>query len=87
VLQSRRPRWNKKAQSLILDFHGRCSKASVQNFQLDLATGERPDDRTKQGEPEILFGKTGTNRFVLDYKHPLGMAQAFAIALTTNLWQ
>jgi len=88
LLESRKPRWNSRLKSLILDFHGRCSKASIQNFQLDLATGEGSDEGCpKLGEPEILFGKTGPNRFALDYKHPLGMAQAFAIALTTNLWQ
>jgi len=88
LLESRRPRWNSRLKSLVLDFHGRCSKASVQNFQLDLATGEGGDeDCPKLGEPEILFGKTGPNSFALDYKHPLGMAQAFAIALSTNLWQ
>jgi len=88
LLESRRPRWNSRLKSLVLDFHGRCSKASVQNFQLDLATSEGSDeDCPKLGEPEILFGKTGPNSFALDYKHPLGMAQAFAIALSTNLWQ
>jgi hypothetical protein len=86
-LESRRPRWNKRLNSLILDFHGRCSKASVQNFQLDWVSGEEDVETVKQGEPEILFGRTGNDEFVLDYKHPLGMAQAFAIALTTNVWQ
>jgi hypothetical protein len=85
-LKSRRPRWNKRMRTLILDFHGRCSKASVQNFQLDLATGDE-SRKAPRGEPEVLFGRTGADRFVLDYRSPLGMAQAFAIALTTNPWQ
>jgi hypothetical protein len=88
LLESRRPTWNARLKSLMLDFHGRCSKASIQNVQLDLVTGEEfEDDPPKSGEPELLFGKTGLSTFVLDYRHPLGMAQAFAIALTTSMWR
>jgi hypothetical protein len=87
-LESRRPSWNDRLKSLTLDFRGRCSKASIQNVQLDLVTGEEfDDDPPKKGEPEFLFGKTGLSTFVLDYRHPLGTAQAFAIALTTNQWR
>jgi hypothetical protein len=82
-LESRRPRWNQRLRSLTLDFHGRATEAAVQNFQLDLATA---DSDEADGEPELLYGKVGENKFVLDYKHPLGMAQAFAIALTTAEW-
>jgi len=88
LLESRRPSWNARLKSLILDFHGRCSEASIQNVQLDLVTGDEfEDDPPKKGEPELLFGKTGLGTFVLDYKHPLGTVQAFAIALTTNMWR
>ena len=35
----------------------------------------------------MLFGKIDEDEFVLDYRHPLGMAQAFAVALSTKDWQ
>jgi hypothetical protein len=78
VLTTRRPRWNPKHQSLTLDFRGRCSQASAKNFQLA--------DPEAEGNVKLLFGKVGDNKFVLDYKYPLGMVQAFSAALTTVQW-
>mmetsp|Transcript_83762 Transcript_83762/g.237570 ORF Transcript_83762/g.237570 Transcript_83762/m.237570 type:complete len:308 (-) Transcript_83762:138-1061(-) len=78
-LESRRPRWSSRLKSLTLDFYGRCSMASAKNFQLQ-AKGSRSK------EAELLFGKVADDTYVLDYKHPLGMVQAFAIALTTRSW-
>jgi len=82
-LESRLPRWSKRLQSLALDFQGRATCTSAKNFQLQLPR-EKP---CKEGDVELLFGKTAANTFVLDYKHPLGMAQAFGIALSTRDWQ
>jgi len=82
-LESRLPRWSKRLQSLALDFRGRVKCTSSKNFQLQLPR-EKPG---KEGDVELLFGKTAANTFVLDYKHPLGMAQAFGIALSTRDWQ
>mmetsp|Transcript_103529 Transcript_103529/g.333840 ORF Transcript_103529/g.333840 Transcript_103529/m.333840 type:complete len:295 (-) Transcript_103529:250-1134(-) len=84
-LESRRPEWSKRIQSLTLDFYGRCNRASPKNFQLQLARPQQP--RQKKQEAELLFGKIDDDLFVLDFKHPLGMAQAFAIALTAKDWQ
>merc|ERR550514_1788918 len=81
-LVSKRPRWSASRKSLTLDFRGRCSKASAKNVQLQL--GGASNEKTR--EPELLFGKTGDNTFVLDYRRPLSMAQAFAIALSVNGW-
>merc|ERR1719443_1205358 len=72
-----------KLRLLTLDFRGRCSKASSKNFQLE-TPGIR---RGKKEDTELLFGKTDVDTFVLDYRYPLGMAQAFAIALSTKDWQ
>jgi hypothetical protein len=76
-LSSRRPTWNQAQRSLILNFEGRCSLASSKNFQLQVEEGER----------KLLFGKIGEHLFVLDYKRPFGMVQAFAAALTASHWK
>jgi hypothetical protein len=83
LLESRQPRWSPKLKSLILDFFGRCDLASTRNFQLQLAT---LSDQAGRRKPELLHGKVGDNTYVLDYRYPLGMAQAFAIALATKDW-
>jgi len=83
-LESRRPRWNPKLASLVMSFWGRCSCASAKNFQLQTMGAKRSD---KEQDVELLFGKTGTNSFVLDYRRPLGMVQAFAVALSTASWK
>lgn len=81
-LVSKRPRWSASRKSLTLDFRGRCNKASAKNVQLQMEGAPNH----KGTEPELLFGKIGDNTFVLDYRRPLGMAQAFAIALSVNGW-
>lgn len=78
-LCTRMPKWNARRKTLSLDFFGRCSLASSKNFQL-----QKPDcpDQVK-----LLYGKVGDNQFVLDYHRPLGMIQAFAAAVSTNVWK
>jgi hypothetical protein len=82
-LVSRMPRWSSRLKSLVQDFYGRCACASAKNFQLEVMGSQR----CGVGKPELLHGKLGEDTFVLDYRHPLGMAQAFAIALTTKDWK
>jgi len=95
-LESKRPVWSPRIKSLTLDFYGRCSCASPKNFQLQAvgadgrgaaAGGPSRGRGGRTREAELLFGKIDDDAFVLDYKHPLGMAQAFAIALSTKDWQ
>lgn len=86
-LVSRRPKWCSRIKSLTLDFYGRCSRASSKNFQLEAAGAERQQGSKQRKEAELLFGKIDEDVFVLDCRHPLGMAQAFAIALTTKDWR
>lgn len=81
-LESRRPRWSRKLRTLTLDFRGRCSCASAKNIQLQTAGVEWND----KDDSDLLFGKVDANSFALDFRHPLGAAQAFAIALTTKEW-
>lgn len=79
VLTSRRPKWNARQKTLTLDFRGRCSMASAKNFQL-----EAENDSSKTA---LLFGKVASNKYVLDYRHPFGMVQAFAAALSATHWK
>jgi len=83
-LVSRRPRWSAERKGLTQDFQGRCSCASSKNIQLD-STLDSAVRGSKQ-PAELLQGKIGENTFTLDYQHPLGMAQAFAIALSSHWW-
>jgi len=90
-LESKKPVWSPRIKSLTLDFYGRCSRASPKNFQLQLpgaaAAARAPGREGRPREAELLFGKIDDDVFVLDYKHPLSMAQAFSIALSTKDWQ
>lgn len=74
-LSSERPKWNDRIQALTMDFDGRAQLASAKNFKLCLG-----------GQKVLLFGKRANGDFCLDFEHPLSMAQAFAIALTTMFW-
>lgn len=78
-LESRKPKWSPRLKGITLDFYGRVKLASAKNCQLQLKGAQKRDK-----EAEFLFGKIDADTYVLDYKHPLGMAQAFAIALTTR---
>lgn len=75
---TKRPQWNDDIESLVLDFKGRHVLSSSKNFQLALPG--RPNSVVCQ------YGKIGPNSFALDFKHPLSVAQAFGISLTTLLW-
>lgn len=76
-----RPTWSQKHRTLTLNFNGRCTVASSKNFQLEVS-----EDNSEPGDVRLLFGKVGSDLFVLDYKRPFGMAQAFAAALTASHW-
>jgi hypothetical protein len=78
-LTTRKPKWNARRKSLSLDFFGRCNLASAKNFQLEPV--DKPD------KIKLLFGKVGGNQFVLDFHRPLSMVQAFAAAVSTNVWK
>lgn len=78
VLVTKLPTWNPQVQSLVLDFHGRNIVSSAKNFQLAL-----------QQKPEHVlcqYGKLSNTNFSLDFKFPLGVAQAFAMAMSTMFW-
>lgn len=82
-LESKRPKWSVRLGCLALDFRNRCDRASSKNFQLKFQ--DAPDDKAR--EPELLYGKNGEDAFSLDYRQPLSMVQAFAIAMSTCGWR
>lgn len=79
-LTSRRPKWNAKHKSLALDFRGRVTKASAKNFQLDNVASRA------SGKSLLLSGKVADGRYVLDYRAPLSILQAFACVVSTWHW-
>lgn len=83
TVTSRRPKWNERYKTLTLNFYGRCTVASSKNFQLVMPE----EDHASIDSMKLLFGKIGTHLFVLDYKRPFGMVQAFGVALTSCHWK
>jgi hypothetical protein len=75
ALFSKRPIWNKRLQSLSMDFDGKVKLASAKNVQLLM-----------DGDCKLVFGKVEPGVFVLDFEHPLSVAQAFATGLSTMFW-
>jgi hypothetical protein len=77
-LMTKRPEWNEEVDSLVLDFKNRSVVASAKNFQLSLK--QKPDQVFCQ------YGKIGPSSFALDFRFPLSVVQAFAMALSTMFW-
>lgn len=74
------PIWNDEFQCLVLEFVGRTVTPSPGNFQLILQGREGDDD-----DPQLAcqHGKIGPWTSSLDFGPPLGVAQAFGLALST----
>eukprot|EP00744_Colponema_vietnamica_P012811 GILI01017968.1.p1 GENE.GILI01017968.1~~GILI01017968.1.p1 ORF type:complete len:360 (-),score=18.63 GILI01017968.1:180-1259(-) len=77
-IRSKIPQWNDRLESLVLDFRGRVTQGSAKNFQLCMDS--RPDRVILQ------YGKCGDEKFILDYRYPLSMLQAFAVAMSSWKW-
>ncbi|KAI9491595.1 tubby C-terminal-like domain-containing protein [Zychaea mexicana] len=75
VLHNKSPQWNEETQSFVLNFSGRVTQASVKNFQI-----------VHDNDLDYIvmqFGRVGPDHFTMDYKYPICLFQAFAIALTS----
>ncbi|KAI7854729.1 tubby C-terminal-like domain-containing protein [Circinella umbellata] len=75
VLHNKSPQWNEETQSFVLNFSGRVTQASVKNFQV-----------VHDNDLDYIvmqFGRVGPDHFTMDYKYPICLFQAFAIALTS----
>jgi len=78
TLVSKLPVWNEEFECLVLEFEGKRSvQASPQNFQLALP--DAPDKVVCQ------YGQVGPRMFGLDFRRPLSIVQAFALALSASL--
>jgi len=75
VLLNRSPKWNEQVKAYVLNFNGRVTEASVKNFQLVSVN----DDNNVL----LQFGRVGTDKFTMDFKHPFTPLQAFAICLSS----
>lgn len=78
TLTTRRPKWNPRLKTLNMNFFGRVTMSSAKNFQLEIV--DKPE------KIRLLFGKVAQNKYVLDFKGPLNMIQAFAAAVSTSVW-
>merc|ERR1712165_252622 len=75
-LQNRPPWWNVELGAFVLNFGGRVSVASVNNFQLC--------DRNDHENIMLQFGRIeGRHSFTMDFSYPLSPLQAFAIAVSS----
>ncbi|KAI8985191.1 tubby C-terminal-like domain-containing protein [Pilobolus umbonatus] len=75
VLHNKSPQWNEETQSFVLNFNGRVTQASVKNFQI-----------VHDNDLDYIvmqFGRIEHDSFTMDYKYPMCLLQAFAIALTS----
>jgi len=74
-LRNKRPQWDDRLKSHVLDFKGRVTHSSVKNFQM---TSDEADDATL-----LQFGKIGRDEFTMDVTYPLSPLQAFGIVLAS----
>jgi len=59
----------------VLNFHGRVKLPSMKNFQVC--------DRAFVDDVLMQFGRCGEDSFILDFKFPFSLLQAFGVALTS----
>lgn len=74
-LRNKRPQWDERLKSHVLDFKGRVTQSSVKNFQM---TSDEAGDATL-----LQFGKVDRDEFTMDVRHPLSPLQAFGIVLAS----
>jgi hypothetical protein len=78
TVENRKPKWDDKVQSYILNFGGRVKIASVKNVILP-----KSSDRLEKNNM-LLFGKvTKELEFVMDVSYPLSIFQAFGVAISS----
>ncbi|OIR58275.1 MAG: Tub family protein [Amphiamblys sp. WSBS2006] len=73
LLENKKPQWSSEIDSYVLNFGGRVSVSSVKNVQL-----------VSRNDPANIVFQTGrrdADEFILDFKYPFSMVQAFGVML------
>jgi len=73
-LTDKQAEWHQEHR--VLNFHGRVTRPSIKNFQLEQTT-----EATRAGGVVLQCGRTGKHTFIVDFSWPLSPIQAFSIAL------
>ncbi len=85
-LRSREAQLSPDGCTRSLNFGGRVKRGSVKNFQMEQQPEQGPMEQVlgANGEPPLLFqfGRVAKDVFILDFRHPLSPAQAFALGIT-----
>ena len=58
-------------------------KTSKRNFQIELQN----DNIIKDDKVIISFGKKEKRKYILDFRSPINIMQAFAVSLTSMYWK
>lgn len=83
VLKNKSPRWHTQQRRWCLDFQGRVTVGSIENFQL-VVSGENGLGNNQENDKVIIqFGKTAKDVFTMDYCYPVSAFQSFAICLSS----
>lgn len=80
-LQSIEPLYDPKTKSFAVDFQRTGLKQSKRNFQIHHCDDDNQEDVIVQ------CGKLKSKTFVLDFKFPLSIVQAFSLALVSFSWK
>jgi hypothetical protein len=76
------PRWDDVLKHYVLKYHGRATRASVKNVQLQPAKGAYAAGRTPAFDHVgFLVGKVADDKFNVDFKAPFSFLHAFALSL------
>uniref|UniRef100_A0A8C8YDV2 TUB like protein 2 n=1 Tax=Prolemur simus TaxID=1328070 RepID=A0A8C8YDV2_PROSS len=75
IMKSKTPLWSEESSAYVLNFHSRVTRASVKNFQI--VHSQDP------GYLVLQFGRVAQDAFIMDFRYPLCLLQAFAICLSS----
>jgi hypothetical protein len=76
------PRWDDVLKHYVLKYHGRATRASVKNVQLQPASGAYTSGRSPSFDNVgFLVGKVADDKFNVDFKAPFSFLHAFALSL------
>jgi hypothetical protein len=84
VFETKKPVWNAKMNSYVLDFKGRTKVPSKKNFIITHEAGNKQMEEDFEGVPQVLrHGKLSKSRFSVDFHYPISPMVALAICVTS----